>query len=285
MPKLKNLLVAVDGSPAGYHALAEAIRLAQWSKGTVCAVTVLPSYEGDLSLVGVRNIQSAIAGPFESIVNQAFDLAETLHADITVKCAVGEPHREIVAFASAGGYDTIVLGGISRPLISLLFRGTTTIRIIQSGVARVLWVPEHGTIQWEKILHVAHPDDHMRHNLAQATDLALTYGGELTGLIIGPRAARKTDAVYPEDYPAQNPQDAGQARGHSDRLTHEPATVRHELVDERQAGPDAIAERIIHDHYGLVMLSGQPNQRPAFRQNMYFKRILNRAACPVLFLK
>ena len=66
MGRYRRILVAFDGSDSSKNALMQAIRLAETEKSWIKLVAVVPSYEGDLDLTGVRNIDDALKGPARS---------------------------------------------------------------------------------------------------------------------------------------------------------------------------------------------------------------------------
>ncbi len=63
MSRYKKILVAFDGSDSSKNALRQAIKLAGTEKSWIKVVSVVPDYQGDLELIGVSNIESAIKGP------------------------------------------------------------------------------------------------------------------------------------------------------------------------------------------------------------------------------
>lgn len=103
MWRARSILAALDGGVPSLNALGEAIRLAQWGNGRVTGLTVTPSYEGDLSLVGVPDLGGILAGPCEDILERALDVAEALGVRIKVLCEEGEPHIKILERAESEG--------------------------------------------------------------------------------------------------------------------------------------------------------------------------------------
>ena len=110
MLKLDHILVCVDGREAGFHALREAIHLAQWTKASVTVMTVTLFFEGDLSLVGVKRIQDAITGPAETVLAEAMRIAASHHVRPRILCEEGHPGEKIVACAQSQNADMIVMG-------------------------------------------------------------------------------------------------------------------------------------------------------------------------------
>ncbi len=192
MQRLSRFLVALSGSAAGYNALAESIRLAQWSKGGVTAITVTPSYQGDLSLLGVKDIKSLLTGLSGEILGRAFETAEKLGMRIGVRCEMGEPAEEIAEYAAAGQFDAVVLAASRRPALSRFLRGNPRFEIIRMlDTVEVLIIPEETSIAWGKILLVVDESEVDAGVLARATALARGYDGALNVQRLARRSFRK----------------------------------------------------------------------------------------------
>ncbi|MFH2065113.1 MAG: universal stress protein [Pseudomonadota bacterium] len=181
MQRLKHFLVALNGSASGYHALTEAIRLAQWSKGEVTAMTVTPPYQGDLNLTGVKDVQSLMVGFAGEILDKAYKTGSSLGMRINIRCEAGEPEIEIAAFYACGQFDAVVLGATRRSGIAGFLSGNTRLKIIRSlDETEVLMIPEQASVGWEKILLVMAETDQDAEIIERAAELARSYGGELT---------------------------------------------------------------------------------------------------------
>jgi nucleotide-binding universal stress UspA family protein len=184
MRRLRNILVALDGSSSSFHALEESIPLAQWGKGGVTVITVAPPYEGDLSLVGVKNVKAAMEGPSEEILSRALEIAETRNASLKVICEEGEAHCKIIEHAEAQGSDLIVLGASNRNSLVRSFLGTIGSKVVEQSSRNVLVIPENAALGWEKILLASDGSECGQRSRELALELAVSYGGELTALFL-----------------------------------------------------------------------------------------------------
>lgn len=198
MRRHKEILVWVDGGQAGWNALLESIRLARWTRGRVTAIAVVPPYEGDLNLVGVKDIRGAIMGPCQEVLNAAVEKAASLEAAIGVVCEQGEPHRKILDHAESTNPDLIVLG-VKREasVVRLLMEGTV------SGVAAesrcdVLVIPEGGSIGWETVLLVIDECEEATQWGDEAMRIAASYGAGVTLLGLLPGRGRPLIVPPPE---------------------------------------------------------------------------------------
>ncbi len=185
MRRHRNILAVLDGSEAGFLALSESIRLAQWNRGRVAAMVVVPPYEGDLSLVGVKDFEGAILGSCEDILKRALDLAESMDVRIGVTCEEGEPHEKILEYAAAGSQDLIVLGAPLENSWLRLILGSTASRLIESCPGDVLIVSEGIPVRWERALLVIDEVGGAEAVIDDGIELAASYGVALTALFTG----------------------------------------------------------------------------------------------------
>jgi len=184
MRRYRNILVGVDGSQPGFHALEEAIRLAQWGKGGVAVIHVAPSYEGDLSLVGVRNIRAVVRGPGEQILSKAVEIAESHDFSIRTIYDEGKVHERIVHHAMARDVDLIVLGARRTLSMALFCLGNVVTRVLQLCPADVMAIPDQAPIGWEKILFAFESSKCGKDVAARVIELAVIHGGELRTLSV-----------------------------------------------------------------------------------------------------
>jgi nucleotide-binding universal stress UspA family protein len=177
MPRHKKILAAVDGSEAGFHVLKESIRLAQWGRGGVTAIAVAPSYEGDLSLVGVKNPKAAIFGRSEAVLARAVEIAEALGVRIEVICEEGEPHEKIAGRARA--FDCVAMGaGPGKGFLARLIPGVSA-KVAAISTADVLIVPQGKALCWDRMLFASDARAESAGFAASAQELARSYEGML----------------------------------------------------------------------------------------------------------
>jgi nucleotide-binding universal stress UspA family protein len=179
MARYRKLLVAVDGSESSTHALRESFKLAANEKSWITVVSVVPPYEGELELVGVRDVKTALKQPCEKALSMASDIAKTERALIKTVCEEGEIYERIVDLADAENCDLIVMGrkGMSRLERTLV--GSVTARVIGHTQRDVLVVPDNSPIGWERILIATDGSRYSKAAAAKAIDFAKSYGSEL----------------------------------------------------------------------------------------------------------
>jgi nucleotide-binding universal stress UspA family protein len=181
MGRYSRLLVGMDGSEASFHALRESFRI---STNWVTVVTVAPSYEGDLRIMGVSGVREKLREPCDTALARAQELADAAGAVIRPICAVGEPHERLVAEADAGHRDLIVLGAKGQSFIERTLMGNIARRVIGFSTKDVLVIPLGATVGWDRILVATDCSSGSRPAINRALELAQAYGGELVVLSV-----------------------------------------------------------------------------------------------------
>ena len=77
MGKYRKILVAVDGSESSRNALSQAFRFAVDEKCWITVTSVVPPYDGEIEIVGVKDIRAALRKPCEDALAGGGKLAET----------------------------------------------------------------------------------------------------------------------------------------------------------------------------------------------------------------
>lgn len=180
MGRYKKILVAIDGSESSMHALSESFKLAANEKSWVTVVSVVPSYTGDLDIVGVgRDVFQSMRRPYEKAISDALALAKAEGASIKTVYDEGEPYERIVDIASAKKCDLIVMARRGLKRLERVFVGSVTARVIGHSSVDVLVVPKDTTIGWQKILLTTDGSKYSKAAAERAIDIAKSYGGEL----------------------------------------------------------------------------------------------------------
>ncbi len=179
MGRYRKLLVGVDGSESSLHALRESFKLASNEKSWITVVSVIPSFEGDLELVGVPDIRTALRQPFEKALGVAKEIANTERALIKSIEEEGEPYERIVDLADAENCDLVIMGRKGTRHLEKSLMGSVTARVIGHSQRDVLVVPNGSRVGWEKILIATDGSRYSRIAAERAIDFARSYGGEL----------------------------------------------------------------------------------------------------------
>jgi nucleotide-binding universal stress UspA family protein len=184
MAKYKKILVAYDGSPSSRNALGLASQLAREEKSWIKVVAVVPVYDGDLELIGVRNIKETITGPGKDLLQEAQEIADREDVHILTDLEQGEPYERIVHVAEEENCDLIVMGrkGINRLARELM--GSVTARVIGHTNKNVLVVPENAKLAWDEIVVALDDSAYSKAAHALALDLAGEHSSRLTGVSV-----------------------------------------------------------------------------------------------------
>ncbi len=138
----RRLLVAFDGSSPAHAALADAIELAQATRGRLTVMAVIPETSVWLSVASdvpgtVGGLEAAYEREYRSLLDQAVD---TVPGDVPVTKLLmrGVPAQRIVA--EAADHDVIVMGSRGRGDVRSLLLGSVSHAVLNSSPVPVLVV-------------------------------------------------------------------------------------------------------------------------------------------------
>jgi len=179
MGKYRKILVAVDSSDSSKNALHQAFKLANEEKCWITVTSVVPPYEGEIEILGVRDIRAALRKPCEDALAEVEKIAKTERMLVKTVCEEGDVHERIVDLAEAENCDVIVMGrrGIRR--IGRALIGSVTARVIGHTQRDVLVVPNGATVGWKKIVLATDGSKYSAVATERAIAFAKSYGGEL----------------------------------------------------------------------------------------------------------
>ena len=107
MKGYKKILIAVNGSK---EALLQGLKLAGDEGCWVTVVKVVPPYEGDINLVGIKNIREALDGGGEKAITEIKNIAEAERGLVKTRLEEGDIHTKIVEVAEDEKCDLIIMG-------------------------------------------------------------------------------------------------------------------------------------------------------------------------------
>lgn len=135
MRGFRKVLIAVNGR---LDVLTKGIRLAHDERSWVTVVKVLPSYEGDLELTGIKNIGDVLESEARKAAASIEDAAHEEKALIKTRLEEGVIHEKIVEVAEEERCDLIIMGPGRKSLIGKLFGGDVVGKVIKSAPCPVL---------------------------------------------------------------------------------------------------------------------------------------------------
>ncbi|MBI5408311.1 MAG: universal stress protein [Nitrospirae bacterium] len=175
----RKILVAVDGSKSSLNALRQAIKLACTEGCWITVVSVVPPYDGDLSLTSVGNIRAAMREPMEKALFEAEKIAKDERASIKTVCEEGDPFEKIVDLAEGENFSLIVMGQRGLHPLERALIGSVAARVIGYSRTDVLVVPDGVSVGWSKILLTTDGSRYSDAARDKAINFAKAYGGEL----------------------------------------------------------------------------------------------------------
>jgi nucleotide-binding universal stress UspA family protein len=107
MKGYRKILIAVNGAR---HVLTQGLKLASDEKCWVTVVKVVPPYDGDLNLTGVRSIADVLNSGADSELAGIQKVADSERAFIKTRLEEGEVHEKIIEVAEDERCDLIVMG-------------------------------------------------------------------------------------------------------------------------------------------------------------------------------
>lgn len=137
MKGFKKILIAVNGSTG---LLKQGLQLAGDEGCWVTVIKVVPPYEGDLNLVGIKNIREVLTGEGQKAVEEINRTADCENALVKTRLEEGRIHEKIVEVAKEERCDIIVMGRKARKGIRKYFGGGILHKVMKYAPCPVLVV-------------------------------------------------------------------------------------------------------------------------------------------------
>lgn len=280
---VKKMLVAVDGSESGMHALRESFKLAVNEKSWITVVSVVPPYEGDLDMVGIGNVQHAVRNPCEKALSEAAAVAKAERALIKTVCEEGVPYERIIDLAEAENCELIVMGRRGASRLERALIGSVSARVIGYSQKDVLIIPLNAAVDWKNILVATDGSKYSKAATERAIDFAEAYRGSL-------KIASIVD-VPPEFY-GEAPQAVDdmikRAHGYADeakQLAESRGIKAESLVREGEAAEVIISLAKKQEINTIVMGSHGRTGLRRLLMGSVTEKVIGHSPCPVLVVK
>jgi nucleotide-binding universal stress UspA family protein len=137
MKGYRKILIAVNSSK---NALRQGLRLAQDEKCWVTVVRVIPPYNGDLNLTGIKNIEDVLTSGAEKEIAEIKDIAGAERTIVKTRLEEGEIHEKIVEVAADEKCDLIIMGNSRTNWLKKLFGKNIIEKVISQAPCPVLVV-------------------------------------------------------------------------------------------------------------------------------------------------
>jgi nucleotide-binding universal stress UspA family protein len=137
----QKILVAYDGSEGSRRALGAGIELAKRLEAELHSISVMERLPHYAATVGeVKEAQEEFEAFFGNLTKQARDLAALQGVELETAVRPGHEVETIVAFATAGGFDLLVIGFVGHSNIWGRIMGSTTQNISRLAPCSVVIV-------------------------------------------------------------------------------------------------------------------------------------------------
>jgi nucleotide-binding universal stress UspA family protein len=137
MKGYRKILIAVDGSK---DVLTQGLRLAQDEKCWVTVVKVIPPYDGDLNLSGIKNIEDVLDNGARKDIAEIEDIAKAESALVKTRLEEGEIPEKIVEVAEDEKCDLIIMGTNKTNWFKKIFGKNVVEKVINQAPCPVLVV-------------------------------------------------------------------------------------------------------------------------------------------------
>jgi nucleotide-binding universal stress UspA family protein len=280
MARYRKILVAFDGSTSAANSLRRAAQLARQDKSWIKVLAVIPSYAGDLSLIGVSRIKETIEGPGRKLLEEAKAIAEAEDVHILSNLEQGEPYEKIVQVADEENCDLIVMGrkGLSRMERQLM--GSVTARVIGYTGKDVLVVPHESPLAWSNLLLATDGSKYSEAAVTRAIDLARERNSRVTAVSVV-----FTNDEYSAMAPKAMEAAAKETRAYLDEVKQKAACegVVVESVIREGEPPQMIIQAAADSRADLIIM-GSHGRKGLTRLLMgsVTERVIGYATCPVL---
>lgn len=154
----KKVMIATDGSSRAEKAAEHAFMMAKACGAELQVVSVVdagspreaydidPDFHDEteeMTDVNVDELKEQRSEPEQKVVESMIAAAREAGLNVSSHVAMGDPAKEILAFAKESGTDVIVLGSHGRSALGSAVMGSVCTKIVHSGEIPVLVVPVH----------------------------------------------------------------------------------------------------------------------------------------------
>ena len=137
MKGYKKILIAVNGK---MDVLTEGLKSVKDEKCIVTVLKVVPSFEGDLGLVGVKNIGDVLSSDRDRLISEIEDVAKAKGAVVTTRVEEGDIQQKILEVAEEEESDVIIMGDGKQSLVKKVLGMNVTAKVVSQAPCPVIKV-------------------------------------------------------------------------------------------------------------------------------------------------
>ncbi|WP_460030472.1 universal stress protein [Megalodesulfovibrio paquesii] len=182
-PQPATLLLAVTDSERDRHAALQGVALAASLGAAVVAVSVVPQFEGGMSLLHFKDHMAEVEAPHRAVLDWVRQEAAKANVPCTIHLETGVPFEVLTDLADRCHAGWIVLGGGREALPGTSFlggaAGPTTGRVIGYARRETLIIPEGARTGFSRLLLCLDGSACSERAAARALALARTYGSAI----------------------------------------------------------------------------------------------------------
>lgn len=175
----RKILACLDGSEESFHAFEEAVKFSKDSGITVFALTVAPTYHGDISLIGIGLSLEELNKPYKDTLSRAKDIGNRYGVLVKSLYEEGESFGKIVDISVEISADLIVMGKKGMSALREVLLGSVTERVIGYSNIDVLIVPKDALIKWDKTLVAVDVSPYGDRICSRAIEIAKNFYSEM----------------------------------------------------------------------------------------------------------
>ena len=150
MTDYRRVLIAVNGSK---DVLVQGLKLIGSEPSMVTVVTVTPPYEGDVNLIGVKDMEHVLDGGAARTASEIKEIAESVGIAVKVRIEEGEIVNKIVEAAEEEKSDLIIMGAGNQNSLKKFFLGNLLDEVTHQAPCPVLVVQDREVAQHNYIYH------------------------------------------------------------------------------------------------------------------------------------
>jgi len=283
MGRYRKILVALDGSESGRNALVQSFALARDEKCWLTASTVVPGVDGDLELIGLGDVRTALRKPGEAILAGARALAEAERAPLKTVLEEGEAWERITHLAADERFDLIVMGRRGLRRLERVMMGSVTARVIGHTDRDVLVVPQGTALSFKRVLVATDGSPSSVAAADHAVNIAASYGGELFALSV----VDLPDEAF-ADAPNVVDQLLGKGKGYVAAIKAKAESAGVPCTVAALEGPvHEVVTRVASEREAGLIVTGSHGRTGLRRLLMgsVAEKVIGYAPCPVLVVK
>lgn len=258
---------------------------ARAEEASVTLVSVVPSYDGDLRLMGKKKALRAMREPYEKALERAHQRAKEEGVSVDAVLLEGDPVEEVLVAAEKGGVDIITLGKRGNYYSDLIPIGSVASKVARLSETDILLVPPEKNVRFNNLLVPFDGSKPAMFAAKRALRLAARYGSNfclatvyelpLVGFVQDPG----TDKVFYDK--AVEDQQAVLLLDEAKELLHVKPIIRQGVPVH-----SVLKELIKEEDIGLVVMShvGRGNLHHLIMGKVT-ERLVGSGAAPVLLVK